>query len=373
MNILMIVTWFSPEGETITAGLFHYELAVALQKYEHCQVAIFHPYASVPGDGISKEISGDQVRIYRAGWKKGFIKRSINYQLLFSEIKKDFCPDIIHAHCASGAGRVALQLSKQYQIPYCVSEHSPPALLKADRIKNRFLLRQVYKHSSCNTCVSDYMTKYLREHFRNICFETVYNGVDIPDHIGERKELLVSDRWNVCICAEFYDREIKGYQYLIPAVKLFNEHSRKKIFLHVCGDGIYKETYEELVQSMEIEDSVRFYGHLDKKDIYRVISTMDYCVSASMFESAGVFVEESLWFGKPIVVTCSGGADSLVNEQCAIIVDKGSSEALAEGFEKMQERYESFSPESISTYAQERFGMKGICNSFSEIYNSAVQ
>lgn len=43
MNILMIVTWYTPQNyKELEAGVFHYEQSMDLKK--HCNVALYYPF-----------------------------------------------------------------------------------------------------------------------------------------------------------------------------------------------------------------------------------------------------------------------------------------------------------------------------------------
>ena len=102
--------------------------------------------------------------------------------------------------------------------------------------------------------------------------------------------------------------------------------------------------------------------------------------------SAGVSVQEAQLLGKPVLVTKSGGANSLVTEESAIVVDKGSTEALVKGLKAMAERFgfqkdgtgESvskdvqtpFDSKKIRAYAVSQFEIDQVSQKYMEIYNS---
>ena len=95
---------------------------------------------------------------------------------------------------------------------------------------------------------------------------------------------------------------------------------------------------------------------------------MDFFVSSSILECSGVSVQEAMLLGKPVLVTKSGGANSLVTRDTAIVVDKGSTQALAEGMEEMIRRYGEFDTEKIKEYAENKFEISHISRQYMEIF-----
>ena len=99
-----------------------------------------------------------------------------------------------------------------------------------------------------------------------------------------------------------------------------------------------------------------------------MVSQMDFNISASIYECSGVSVEEALLLGRPMLVTRSGGANSLVNEKVALVVDRGSTEALVNGIIKMVETLSQFNEKEIYDYAFENFEIDQVSQKYFELY-----
>ena len=121
---------------------------------------------------------------------------------------------------------------------------------------------------------------------------------------------------------------------------------------------------------MKITDNCIFYGSCTKKEVYSIVSEMDFGISASLCESAGVSVEEMMLLGKPLVVTKSGGANSLITDFAAIVVDRGSTEALVDGIRYMSEHYSEYDSKAISEYALQNFEIGSIAQKYVHIYTN---
>ncbi len=365
LKILMIPTWYSArDAKVMFAGIFHYEQAMALKKY--AETAVYFPYDMNYEGGFTQEEEKGMLT-FRRGKRLAFL-RPIFYVLDYLRICKSFKPDIIHGHVGLGAGVAAVLLGKLFHVPVVVTEHNPLEMMGFDNPKRIDLAKSVYVRSDKNVCVSRHQMENLQEYFPEEEFQLIHNGVYDPmDMEVDGAQYAVGGTINACIAAGFYSKDIKGYQYLIPAIKKLVDEG-VTITLHIAGDGDYFEYYRDMVRDLGIEENCIFYGMCEKQKMYSIMKQMDFIISASLYESAGVTVQEAQLLGKPVLVTKSGGANSLVTEFSAIVVDKGSTEALVEGVKEMATK--SFDSNKIREYAISQFEIDQVSQKYMEIYNS---
>ena len=371
LRILMIVTWYSPRSaEVMTAGVFHYEQSMALQKY--ADVALLFPYDTEINGLVSKKNENGLVTYRCSASSKNPL---ISFNELIKAGKKvvlDFQPDIIHGHVAQGAGHLAYALSKKCNIPYIITEHSPIEQANLDNRTTRTLTSIVYKKSSANVCVSNDSMNRLGEFFPKCNFQVIYNGIVNPETVkGDEEIYRVNGYTNALITAAFYDKDVKGYQYLLPAIQRLKREG-VKIMLHICGGGDYFNYYLDMAKNLDIEDRVIFYGQCERKKVYSVMRQMDFSISASEYECSGVSVQEAMFLKNPMLVTRSGGANSLCTEETAIVVDRKSVDALVDGIKQMIERLETFDRKKIRDYAEENFEIDNVSKKYMELYRRVL-
>lgn len=377
MNVLMIATWYSPKkAEVMSAGVFHYEQSMALKSY--CETALYYPFDT----DLDSKFEKDEERgllTYRRK-KNPYRIPKISYgihmiQVFFDllRIRRDFQPDVIHAHCAAGAGRAARLFCKLFGYPLVITEHSPIEQFPVNNRPLMGLIRRVYRDSSANVCVSPHSMQTLQEHFPNLPFQVIYNGIYSPQKMSiSDQQFRVDGKINACIVAAFYDMQIKGYQFLIPAVARLKEKGVPFV-LHICGGGDYFQHYVDLAAKLGVENECIFYGNCTKDKVYSIVSQMDFNISASIFECSGVSVEEALLIGKPVLVTRSGGANSMVDGSVSLVVDRGSEKALVDGIEAMIKKLPEFNSENISAYANERFEIDSVSRQYMDLYQKIVK
>lgn len=369
MRVLHIVTWFTEyKAKTLREGVFHIEQV----KYQNSLIdaSIYFPFdKSIPKSFIKEDIDG--IIVYRSKIRFKFLKY-FYYIYHFKKIMNDFHPDCIHAHVAQEAGKITYMLSKLYHIPYIVTEHNPIEYFNINHTKKDYNLKKIYTKSKYNICVSDYQTQFLKNEFSDLDFNTICNGVYPPEVIMNKSYLINKDAViNCCIVAAFYDKYIKGFQFLLPAIKILLDEGFS-IKLHICGGGEFYEYYKSYAEQLNIINNCIFYGQCTKDVVYSIINQCNFLVSASLFESAGVSIEEALLLGKPVLITKSGGANSLVTDRCAVIVDKGSTEQLVYGFKKIINDLNCFDSDFIKLYAHEKFDIQVVNKGIINIYNKII-
>ena len=371
IKILMIATWYSPRSaEVMTAGVFHYEQSMALKKY--ADVALLFPYDQEISGKVSKKMENGLLTYRCSAAAKNPLAAFDEIYRAGKRVIEDFKPDIIHAHVAQGAGHLAYALSKWSKIPYMITEHSPIEQSNLDKKTVRLLTNQVYKNSVANVCVSGDSMQRLGEYFPKCSFRVIYNGIINPGTLEDDGiEYRVKGMTNALITAAFYDKSIKGYQYLLPAIKKLKDEGIL-IVLHICGGGEYLDYYKNMAKELGIDSRVIFYGQCDRKKVYSIMRQMDFSISASEFECSGVSVQEAMLQGNPMLVTRSGGANSLVTDETAIVVDRKSVDALVQGMKDMIERAGSFDRQVIRDYAEENFEIDNVSKRYMELYKSIL-
>jgi len=217
----MIPTWYSGhDDEVMLAGVFHYEQSIALQKY--CDMALYYPFDTTLKTGFL-ECEEKGLLTFRRKHSRLKLLKYMLYIKDLMHIRKTFRPDILHAHVGAEAGKIAVVLGKIFRIPVVITEHNPIELAGLDNERNKNRNRFAYGKSQANICVSEDSKNRLGKIFSDCKFRVIYNGIMDPNTIDfDGKKYAVDGYVNCCIVAAFYSRDIKGYQYLIPAMKRRN-------------------------------------------------------------------------------------------------------------------------------------------------------
>lgn len=363
-----MVSWYYSLGEPVLTGNFHYEQAKDLLK--HCRIAIYYPYDRTITENYHCETENGLLT-YRSKYKleKKIRNRSNMFQTMY-HIKKEFQPDLIHAHVATEAGRFAIMLGKLFSIPVMITEHSAVEASGVMTFPHYYYAKFAYKRSKYNVCVSDELAKRLHMIFPKITFHVIYNGI-IKPVVKKSSVYCKKSTVNVVMVAGMYDWNIKGIPTFMKVIRrLIGEG--QSLTIHFVGGGEYFEQFIALSKELNIYENCVFYGNCDKNKVYDIVADMDFLVSASLFESFGCSMAEALMLGKPILATKSGGAQSIVNEKNGLLIEKDNEEALYNGMLYMMQNYQNYSAEQLADNAEENFEINRISKKYLDIYMQII-
>lgn len=122
-----------------------------------------------------------------------------------------------------------------------------------------------------------------------------------------RKELgLKDDEIFAISVAQLIKR--KNHMVLIQAVEKIKN---SKFHLYICGDGAQETELKEKAKELGIENQVHFLGF--RRDIYKLCSSADLFLFASLQEGLPVAVMEAMACGLPIVASNIRGNTDLID------------------------------------------------------------
>jgi phosphatidylinositol alpha-1,6-mannosyltransferase len=139
----------------------------------------------------------------------------------------------------------------------------------------------------------------------------VPNGVDLDAFLPPETH-LDSGTLNILCVARLIER--KGQHDLIRAVKKLIDEGQK-ISLSLVGTGDAESKYRSLAAELGIADSVIFSGYVPREEIGKYYASAHVFVLPSYNEGMSVAALEAMASGLPLIVTRTGGAADLVDEE----------------------------------------------------------
>ncbi|KWZ92950.1 glycosyltransferase, group 1 family protein [Citrobacter freundii] len=290
---------------------------------------------------------------------------------LFLEYKKVYgLPDIMHVHSLDRAGFLAYAISKKYNIPYIVTEHSTAFARSLISQSKKKRLLSVVSFASKQLAVSQPFSELLNSTFPNS------NWTYLPNIVSD-KFLLASEAKdkidniftfiNICMLTEK-----KRVENLIKAFSLLSE-KYNDIQLKIGGDGVCRNDLEELAIELNIDNKIKFLGALTRDEVFIQINQADAFVLSSEYETFGVVLIEALALGKPVVATRCGGPESIVTDEVGVLVEKNSVPALCNGMEMIYTNRENLDANKIRTYCQKNFSEDAVTDKLLHIYQNILR
>ena len=285
---------------------------------------------------------------------------------LYKEIiKKEGKIDIIHCQSSLWAEISANYISKKYNIPLIITEHS--SIEKAVYIKESYkhLIKKSYVEADKLIAVGNGLKKEISKFSGRKNIEVIHNLIPVENfHIkkAENKDFTF-------FSLAFLEGE-KGMDILIKAFsKYFKETASKLI---IGGDGSQKEYLIKLCEDLGITNQVDFIGALSREEVSEYMSSCDSFVLASKYETFGVVYIEALASGKPIIGTYNGGADDIINKDNGLIVKVDEIEELGRAMKYVKDNIVLYDANKIRSECITKFSKKKITDEILEVYNSVL-
>ncbi len=346
MHILEVPSFFQPHG-----GLFCLEQAKALKNLGHevrivsnVQLGItveLHDYFMLSYRRYEHEMDGITVyQSYQRGLPKVIrynVKRwvAIVRSMFAQYVEKYGRPDIIHAHCAKWAGYAAMLISREYGIPYVITEHLSKTIFDDEfRLVGNTpwqipLLTEAYQHAAKVLSVSDELPERLSVYFgKDYQWETVSNIVDTLFYQYRQREPLQGRAFRFCCLANYIP--LKGYDVLFSAFRKLRKEGLN-VELHIAGRGTDTASCRN-----QLTDGMFTHGLMDRQAVRQLLCVSDALVLASRSEAQPLVLLEAMSTGIPVVST-EVIPQNLRLEGGCFIVPVDNADALADAMKHVAE------------------------------------
>lgn len=389
MHIMVIPSWYSSSRNKIH-GSFFKEQFKALENNDEKITVAYNEIWPITMIGKIHEKRGinfnieDNLRTYRYKDYNYLPKTPLMFKLfnrrmdkLYQEIvKKEGKVDIIHAHSAFWGGIAASYVSKKYNIPLVLTEHSSLKHAKYTKESYKKYIFEAYENADYLIAVGNGLKKELQEYVDRP-IEVINNMVDlklfyIDKNIKDKdkdKNSKISDEFKFFSCAFLEDG--KGMECLITA---FTEAFRnEKVTLRIGGDGSIKLSLQKLIEELNMENQIKLLGALSRKEVSKEMRVCDTFALASEHETFGVVYIEALACGKPVIGADNGGAEDIIREDNGIIAKKKSVEDLTKALKKMKENYEIYDKYKIREKTIFSYSEKVLVEKLKGVYKKAYE
>ncbi|MFN5846519.1 MAG: glycosyltransferase family 4 protein [Flavobacteriia bacterium] len=193
-------------------------------------------------------------------------------------------------------------------------EHFPKDLPFSARAYLRYFFPKFAAKASHIITVSNYSKEDISRTYdiNSEKITDIWNGVsNVFRPLAEKEKEKVREKYTLgnpyfLFVGAIHPR--KNVKRLIEAFSLFKQLNDSPIRLLIVGESLWKNFTEEFELSDEIEDSIRFTGHLSPNELSRVMASADLFTYVSYFEGFGIPLVEAMKCGTPIL---SGNRTSL--------------------------------------------------------------
>ena len=329
MHILEIPSFFTPYG-----GEFCLDQAKALKALGHevrilsnVQLGVtigLKDYVCLPYRHYEHERSGITVcQSFQRGVPM-VVRRNVRRWVwivcaMFDDyVGKYGVPDVLHAHCSKWAGYAAMLISRNYHVPYVITEHLSrlvfekefgPAPSDAWQIP---LLREAYEQADLVIPVSEELVENIACYFgKNYRWQAVSNTIDTDFFHYQPRTALSGRAFRFCCLANNWP--MKGYDILLPAFRQLKA-SGIDAELHIAGRGTDSAEFRS-----RLSDGMVTHGLIDKEAVRDLLYQSDALVLASRSEVQPLSLLEAMSTGIPVIATECVPQSLRIERGCTIV------------------------------------------------------
>jgi glycosyltransferase involved in cell wall biosynthesis len=200
----------------------------------------------------------------------------------------------------------------------------------------------------------------------------VYNGFDLEEMRKKAAEEVnhpwLNDRKEPVVGAMGRMVELKGFNYLLEAVRLVNDKGIS-IRLLMIGKGEIIDELKAKADSLGIKDRVEFMGFVDNPFAY--LARCDLFVLSSLYEGLPSALIEAMALGLPVISTrCPTGPEEIIdNEKNGILVPVADSRAIAESIVRiLQDKELNMKLRIEGKKRAEDFSLESMVSKFADMF-----
>jgi glycosyltransferase involved in cell wall biosynthesis len=281
-------------------------------------------------------------------------------------IRRNFEPDLVHAHWWFPGGLVGTWVSGLSHVPLITTLHGTDVRLARGTPMARPLFRRVMQQSHTVTAVSRFLADEASKIVSGVSPVVAPMPVNTDlfqpgDGARDAARLLFVGRLN----------QQKGIERLLEALA----RSTSNASLDVIGDGPARAELEGRAHALGVAPRVRWLAAVKQHELVPHYRRATAVVVPSTDEGLGLVAVEALLCQTPVIAFESGGlTDIIQHERSGLLVPVGDVDALAAAIDALVTE-----PARASTYGEagrmialSRFAPESVARRYAGIYRDAV-
>ena len=381
MHVLVLPSWYRTP-EVPWSGIFFENQAVALARAGARVGVVFVETRSLRALSASRvreshfQITSSEDRgvtfLRMKGWNTigqttggAKVWAALSCRLVRSYSRRFGPPDVLHAHAALWAGRVAVRMARTLSRPCVVTEHSSAVMRGALSPHERKEVVRIYREADAVLAVSHVLRDAVDSVAGTRRGQVVPNAVDFEffnlPTVPRRREPFTF----LCVCNLVTNKQVDK---LIRAFAMASV-SRPGSRLVIVGDGPDVERLRRLAHQSAVAPQIEFTGGLPPEGVRARLWMANALVLPSAFETFGVVLVEALATGIPVISTRCGGPEEIVERGLGILVDRDDDESLAAAMVAMT--VQPYSENALRERVRSRFSFEKVAKDLLGIYEAA--
>ena len=281
--------------------------------------------------------------------------------------------DLIHAHFIYPDGVIAAKIGRVLGVPVVTTEHANWTPWLDDEPGIRAQVLEALAGIRIVTAVSETTRQSILE-VAGLAqrIELLPNVLD-DAFVPPTREPRVSGR----ILFVGLVRHVKGLDVLVRALAMLRT-AEPKAHLRVIGWTLTRgnrrdeEDVRRLAEALGVHDRIAFVGHLDPREVSAEMRQAAVLAVPSRRESFSSVTIEALASGTPVVATCCGGPEELLDDSVGRLVPVDDPAAMAAALADVLRFSALFDPLALRARVLPRYGFAATTKRLDQLYQSAL-
>ncbi len=282
-------------------------------------------------------------------------------------------PDLLHAYIVIRGGLAAWHLSRNWKIPFVLSEHwtiyypEDPGYLKKRNPVFRHLVKVVLAKVSAFMPVANQLRLQAEKFLKPLPSFVVPNVVDTEIFCLDNVRKSNPTFRFVHISTMTYQKNPEGL------LRAFAKYNRQNTNCCLWLTGPYPQEVFDYAHQLQLGKAVHFTGSVTYHEVAGILRESDALVLFSRYENLPCVVLEALCCGVPVISTNVGGISEVVDKSNGLLIPAGDEEELCSSFHQMVAGYLNYDRFSIAAEAKQKYSYDAVGNQIMQAYKSVIE
>jgi len=290
---------------------------------QNCEkyVVVYQQNIEEATSNFSKSYPDTQVRLFVCP-KQGVSKVFGLYRLL-----KSVDPDVVHAHHTSSSFMSAvMRFCLGYKL--VVTAHSD---FSRYSLSQKLALSVTYALGNELICNSKNTFASVPSFVRKSKMKVIYNGVNFSKTDAALAKVSSDKKTGLVVGTVCRLIPEKDLGTLIRSFAIFiNRGGRLDSELRIIGGGSELPKLKNLVNSLGLDECVKFYGERSRCEAYEEMSKLDIFVVSSRFEGFCNAMVEAAGMGLAVIASNTGPLPEIMSDETCLFFEPGNEHNLAD-------------------------------------------
>lgn len=250
---------------------------------------------------------------------------------------KDLNPDIYHLFGLFSVLSLGTMSLVNRLKPLIVSVWGSDIDSNANGFKINFTRRKILKQANLIIALSDHLAKKTLRFVNDADkVKVIHWGVSMQEFYSAYNKNQNNNKVVVGFAKRLYS--LSAPDILLKGFARAQTMCKKRLVLHIAGQGEMEDELKQLVLDLDLTDSVQWMGSLKASEMLDFFQSIDILAMPSRMESLGMSAIEASACGVPVIATKIGGLPEIIEDnKTGLLIENEDIAGLAQGITALSE------------------------------------